>query len=188
MKRAGLYEIMNVDTGARLFSTGTRWRADPLEKVGVFDRERAQALLATPGERWAIDRAVIVEVAQCGCCGAVSTGPGWIADGKLIEVAWGVFRCRQHVGRSPCCIDGCGKTYAGAHDQIFMCGEHWRQAPRLMRDAVARVRRIAKRRGWDDALHARYDRLWNRTWRAIRDGRRLDEAEINALFGWSEDA
>ncbi len=110
-----------------------------------------------------------------------------------------IYRCEKHVGRNPCCIVGCGRTFAHRTDDIdgrgaegygwtLMCGRHWRQAPKYMRDAVARVRRDAKRQGWTDGNLGRHSRLWERCRRAIETGETLDEAEIGRLCGWDEAA
>lgn len=109
-----------------------------------------------------------------------------------------VWRCDRHVGRNPCCIEGCGRTFAhkgdtdgrGAEDYSWrvMCGRCWRKAPKFMRDAVARVRRDARRQGWTDRNHAPHGRLWERCRRAIEQGQHLDQAEIERMFGWDAPA
>lgn len=130
-----------------------------------------------------------VHAPACGCCGKIERG--------CVDAAWQItlhsfrlgrldnesyWRCEKHVGRNPCCIEGCGKTFAHKPGEDYgwtiMCGRHWRQAPKWMRDAVARVKRLAKRRGWSEALCNRHHRLWERCHRAIREGLANPPAEI----------
>jgi hypothetical protein len=133
----------------------------------------------------------------CGCCGIVRQGDWKNAQPmRLVARIDGrpIWRCDRHVGRNPCCIEGCGRTFAhkcdtdgrGAEDYSWrvMCGRCWRKAPKFMRDALARVRRDAKRQGWTDRHHARHGRLWERCRRAIEQGQYLDQAEIERMFGW----
>jgi hypothetical protein len=144
----------------------------------------------------------------CGGCGApiarvndARTG-GTFANFHGVRLVAGtageadaVYRCEKHVGRNPCCIPGCGRTYAhrgdtdgrGAEDYSWrlICGGHWRQAPKFMRDALSRVRRQAKRTGWTDRQHARHSRLWSRCVRAILAGH-VDRREIDRMFGWDQ--
>lgn len=132
----------------------------------------------------------------CGCCGEWR----WYGKGnKIREVAdrhGSAYRCEKHVGRIPCAIDGCGRTGAlkdgESYQMQLLCGQHWKQAPRYMRDAVARVRRIAKRRGWSIDLMSRHQRLWLRCLRQIKkrgdvggEGH-IDIAQIEAMFGLAD--
>jgi hypothetical protein len=127
--------------------------------------------------------------AACGCCGEI--GLVGVADPlPIIEVEDGVFRCEKHVGRLPCCIEGCGRTFAMKDDDTYhhrmMCGLHWRSGPKHLRDRVAKLRRLAKRRGWSDRLLWLHGRAWEANRKAIVEGRSFDLAEVNKLFGWSE--
>lgn len=125
----------------------------------------------------------IVRAPACGCCGALH-GIVWV--GKAAGEP--VYRCEKHKGRNPCLYEGCGKTFAhgpGEHyGWTIICGQHWRLGPKRMRDAVARVRRQAKKLGWSPKMRRRYHRLWERTVREIVNGTKLDEAEINRVMGW----
>lgn len=125
-------------------------------------------------------------VVSCRCCG---------------EPAWPNLRCTKHQDRNPCAAEGCRKTRA-AHgrlsDEASLCGEHWRAfvppgSP--TRRAFNRLARIAKRLGykrtdrWPDELEARWWRLWAGVMRRVRraaDGH-IDRAEIERLFGWSDE-
>lgn len=148
----------------------------------------------------------------CGCCGApldavvndLASGVARrvenfhrvrLVAGSAESPQTAVYRCERHVGRNPCCIPGCRRTYAHAqadkdgrgpedYSWRLICGSHWRMAPKFMRDAVSRVRRSARRHGWTDRHHRRHSRLWDRCRRAIESGERLDEAEIARMFGW----
>lgn len=119
----------------------------------------------------------------CTCCG---------------EIAWfGPMepRCNRHKDRNPCAIEGCKRTRAAKghfrNDQ-WLCSERWRRyvppgSP--MRRAYHRFFRLAKRHGWTDDLRRRFWRFWDALVKRVRrqatDGR-LDETEINKMFGWSE--
>ena len=145
-----------------------------------------------------IEGVIVVNEAtpRCGCCGTPVNGD-WKVRFPLTLVGTvdghGVWRCDRHIGRNPCCIAGCGRTFAhkpdkdgrGAEDYSWtiICGRHWRMAPKFMRDAVARVRRRAKNDGWIDRHLARHTRLFDRCVRAIRDGQTIDPAEIHRMFG-----
>lgn len=165
-------------TGSQL--GGGRWTRENAEKLIPM----LEAMDVRLGE------VAVVPAPACGCCGA------WERDRISIVRDDGgaeAVRCERHAGRLPCIIEGCGRTFAlrpgDSYRHSVVCGAHWRQGPKRMRDAVARVRRIAKRRGWSDAMIERHHRLWMRTIRAIRqrgdvggEGH-IDIAEIEAMFG-----
>lgn len=125
----------------------------------------------------------------CECCGCVAWR-GHEADGLHP-------RCHQHLDRNPCAIEGCRRTAAArgrlANDQVI-CGEHWRRyVPRGSRARTAYLAhfRRAKRFGWTDESIAAFRRLWDRiVARARRQSieGRIDEAEINKMFGWEDAA
>lgn len=138
-----------------------------------------------------IEGSVPAKARRCGCCGS--------PDASIVVeetfAAYPVYRCERHVGRNPCCIPGCGRTFAhntenadgrGAEDYswIIICGRHWRLVPRYMRDIVSRVRRDARRQGWTQRNRRRHGRLWERCRRAILEGQRLDADEIERMFGF----
>lgn len=141
---------------------------------------------------------------HCGCCGAHQMvmvymvdeqfgGDHFLVGGEAPrEVEPCVFRCEKHVGRAPCCIDGCGRTFAldagHGYDVTFICGKHWREAPRYMRDRVKWLRQRAEKLDWPDRLARLYSKAFDRAVRSVREGRRLDMDEINKLFGWDDAA
>lgn len=146
----------------------------------------------------------------CGCCGVPIAAINDLRSGTSVRVdnvhgvrlvagcakdPRAIWRCEKHVGRNPCCIAGCGRTFVHSqadkdgrgpedYNWTIICGRHWRLAPKRMRDAVSRVRRDARRQGWTERNHQRHHRLWSRCRRAIEAGERVDMAEINRLFGW----
>lgn len=213
MKKRDLWQIMSpesrrfvrLDWRSPGFAAGEKPRPatklvifedDPI-KADMWGRNGVEARLADERYPMQRDRLVIVPAPQCGCCGHTECTWTDPAERQLRMVAgnWHpnsqVWRCEKHVGRNPCCIDGCGKTFAHRKDEGYygtvICTVHWRQAPKYMRDAVARIRKLAKRRGWTESLCQRHDRLWNRTYRAIVESSRLDSTEINKMFGWSDE-
>ena len=118
---------------------------------------------------------------SCGCCG---TRHG------CRPVGANQWRCEKHVGRIPCAIEGCGRTYklapGDSYSARIICGKHWRLAPKHMRDAVARVRRISTKADWPPPMIRRFCRLWERTFRAAQEAARgdINMAEINRVMGW----
>ena len=120
----------------------------------------------------------------CGCC-----GKGLPEVDCLQRVAEDEWRCAKHIRRAPCCIEGCGRTFAIDEDGyhvVFMCGTHWRMGPKRMREATAAIRRRAKKAGWDDRLRERHHQMWHRTRRAIERtlAGDVDMRVIERLFGW----
>lgn len=120
----------------------------------------------------------------CTCCGLGNR------ETKLEHVGGGHFRCEKHVGRLPCIIIGCGRTFKMAnedtYDHIIMCGRHWRMGPKRLRDRQTKLRRLAKRRGWTGQLIRMANGNWERVRKIVDDGGCLDIAEINKLMGWDE--
>lgn len=127
---------------------------------------------------------------NCYCCGT--------HEGQLVHVWRGQWRCEKHVGRIPCCIEGCGRTYAiqpgeGYHF-ITICGRHWRMAPKRLRDLVTAIRRKAKRiskgkrEDWPPKLEAQHHRVWEMCRRAILRALEgdMDVKEIHRLMGWDD--
>ena len=112
----------------------------------------------------------------CGCCGEIDRGSdghyGWVITTR--QVSPDHWRCQKHVGRLPCIIVGCTKTFAMKGDDNYdceiVCGRHWRMAPKPMRDKVSKIRRLAKRRGWTDQLARVHDILFHRCIRTVRKG------------------
>jgi hypothetical protein len=101
-----------------------------------------------------------------------------------------VHRCEKHVGRQPCCIVGCGKTFAirpgDDYEGEMMCGRHWRQAPKPMRDLERLIRQRAKRKGWNEKLVRQHYWIWQRARRAVEKGHTFDITAVNKLFGWDD--
>lgn len=105
----------------------------------------------------------------------------------------GQVRCDKHHDRNPCAVEGCKRTTsADGHFALdgWLCGTHWKMAcppHSAPRRVYHRFFRIAKRRGWDRALEARFWRVWGRLVAIARTraaGGHIDEAEIKRLFGW----
>lgn len=128
----------------------------------------------------------IEKVPTCGCCGTDRDVAGYY-QGRIDPEALH-HRCEKHVDRNPCLIEGCGRTFAndGDYSGQFICGKHWRLAPKRMRDVVARVRKIGEKTGWPRPTVKRFCRLWERTARAAQAAASgdLDMAEINRVMGW----
>jgi hypothetical protein len=128
----------------------------------------------------------------CHCCGRDCIQAGSLhrvygGGGTGVEPVWS---CYKHLGRLPCIIEGCGRTYRLEADESYatrvVCGRHWRMSPRYMRDAVRRVSRIAAKRGWDDTLYERHSRLWDRCIRAVHQA--LDDPlRPEAIQRWLEE-
>lgn len=159
---------------------------DTLERVREWISHRA----AHPEH--ALDASLygIERVRTCGCCGT-DKGVTGIYDGRINDTSL-FYRCEKHVDRIPCAIDGCGRTYkieAGdSYSSRIVCGKHWRMAPKHMRAAVARVRRIGEKAGWPRWMINRFCRLWERTFRAAQAASRgdINVAEINRVMGWDQ--
>lgn len=145
----------------------------------VCTREQGEAWV--PGGRQGTF--FLTPVHSCQCCG---------------EPAWPNRRCTKHQGRTPCVVDGCKRT-TSRHTTYFVCGEHWRAyvppgSPE--RRTLNRLARTAKKLGysrterWPDQLEARWWRVWaaiaRRVQRRSTEGR-LDQAEIERMFGWDHD-
>lgn len=66
-----------------------------------------------------------------------------------------------------CCVRGCTRfSYAetcvkrwGTANVVFICGKHWRRLTKAERLVWSRLRRLAKKIGWE-SLEARHDRVW----------------------------
>ena len=110
-------------------------------------------------------------------------------------------RCHKHRLRNPCAIEGCSRSTKAPGGYLddgsgWLCGEHWRAGvpPRSrLRRQYHRYFRKAKRYGWESLvnglpLRVRFWHFWNNRLLPIArkrcDGGRLDEEEINRLFGW----
>lgn len=121
----------------------------------------------------------------CYCCGKAVSEVGYLQCAQRGE-GWQVWVCEKHVGRTPCCVPGCGRTFKLLANEDYtceyLCGRHWRSAPKYMRLAVARVRRIGNKTDWPENVCRRYTRLWLRCKRAILDGK-IDLGEIETIIG-----
>lgn len=101
------------------------------------------------------------------------------------------YRCEKHVGRLPCLIAGCGRTFKLTGDDCYqvrvICGRHWRLAPRYMRDRVRSLRKKAERLNWPVRLQRLYSQAFELTVRAaerrLNDEGFIDVAEIERMFG-----
>ena len=98
--------------------------------------------------------------------------------------------------RTKCSVTGCPAT-TGRYDH-WLCSRHWRVVcpPRSpQRRVYRRFFHEAKRLGlgpgdrWPPELERRFWRYWDglakRAERIEREGR-IDQAEINKIFGWDE--
>jgi hypothetical protein len=125
------YQIQAKETGKFLrtdfrspgFAAGETPR--PLQWLAYFEENpysaqmwrREHALLLLADGRYPIqrERMRIVPAPRCGCCGSLWWRDAWSNSGPLklvvdaIHPAAKVWRCEKHVGRNPCCIEGCGR-------------------------------------------------------------------------------
>lgn len=98
--------------------------------------------------------------------------------------------------RVHCAVAGCKSTTSKF--KVWICSRHWSlcaPARSPQRRVYLRFFREAKKLGlanndrWPRALERRFWRFWDglvrRAERIERDGR-IDEAEINKMFGWGE--
>ncbi|CDO34010.1 hypothetical protein [Novosphingobium sp. KN65.2] len=182
--------------------------------VGREDRCYQWKVPATSGQRWsrnAIERflnvqvpaaseqlqaqfegCIMVQAPVCACCGDVA-----FRELSCVSMGQGLvgrdYRCSKHRDRNPCAIEGCKRTTDAkgrfANDQ-WLCSDHWRRyvpphSP--MRRTYHRFFRLAKRQGWTKDLQLRFWRFWDglvkRARRQSTEGR-IDENEINRMFGW----
>lgn len=167
--------------------------AGPRDWWGRWLRHRVAGNPAPEADLWAVhlpggpavEIIQLVPAPQCGCCGTLGlikrVGPNG-ADPR----DWR-YRCEKHVGRAPCLIDPCGRTFAlDPHQDYsweFLCGTHWRQGPRRIRDQIRAIGRKAKKFGWNERLAFLHDHAWRRLIHAIREPQRIDLREIELLFG-----
>lgn len=124
----------------------------------------------------------------CRCCGEAAM--------FFIRAHPETFRCRKHEKRNPCIVDGCSRTVTAegvplSNDQ-FICSEHWRRyvppGSRARRTYNAHVRRM-KKKGYTLQRHRAWIRFWDTLVLMVRrrstEGR-IDMAEIDRMFGWTE--
>jgi len=62
-------------------------------------------------------------------------------------------------GRLSCAVNGCLRT-TGKPFAVWICGKHWMRLTKAERRVWARIRRQAKRYGWDALDRERHDRIW----------------------------
>lgn len=150
----------------------------------------AQRLLEDTRFPIARDEFEIVPGLACGCCGRWASYGGYPGSSEFRQVSPDHWRCDKHVGRLPCAIEGCGRTFSmtadDTYDFVVVCGKHWREAPLRMRRHVAAIRKKARRYGWTDRLLRLHNLAWHRALRSIQHGRSLDMTEINRMFGWDD--
>lgn len=177
------------------------WKSEQTE-AGTWRGSEVDRFLMDRPEQFANEPLRKVPGPACGCCGARywsanrydATRPKMVVESA--NPLRRVWRCEKHIGRNPCCIEGCKRTFAHKDDGdgrgaesyhwTVMCGHCWRQAPKWMRDRVTKIRRLARRRGWTEQISRLHSMAWGACHRAIVNGRRLDEAEINKMFGWDQ--
>lgn len=103
------------------------------------------------------------------------------------------FRCRKHVGRNPCLVEGCKRSFKaenGYGNEHNICGTHWRELVPVgspERRIYNRFFRRAKRFGWTDSTVDAFNRFWAALVRRVRARARgdVDMREINRIMGWS---
>lgn len=122
--------------------------------------------------------------ASCGCCGANPYGRDRPRR-PIREVEHEVWRCEKHEGRNPCCIPGCGKTWALKPNEDyswrFICGKHWRESPRNLRDCIAKLRKAMKRRrgrAQADRISTIISWLWDRAVNRVIERRTIPASAI----------
>ena len=104
----------------------------------------------------------------------------------------GIWACEEHRDRTKCAIDGCSRSCKRGPWE-WVCSVHWRRycPPRsLRRRAYLAFFRKAKRHGWTERLTAQHWRFWDtltRAANAAESAGSIDIAEINKLFGWTDD-
>lgn len=203
MKTSDFWQIRREDTGLYLqqgytkrpgdggWDYGWIWVEDQLG-AGGWGRESVEKMVAHP-ENYHRDlegipvRAVLGP--QCGCCGKFPRR--WDASCYVIDLerfyrrGRAHWRCGKHVGRNPCCIEGCGSTFGLKLDEDyfwrFICGRHWREGPKWLRDRVAKFRKLAKRRGWTDQICRIHSKAWDRVVEAIIAQRQpADHIQVSA--------
>lgn len=119
----------------------------------------------------------------CQCCGA---------DANYL-FAGTHARCRKHVGRNPCMVEGCKRSgkvgHNGYGNDHLICGPHWRSfipvgSPE--RRIYNRFFRRAKKYGWSDSSIDAFDRFWRALASRVRARVRgdLDMNEVNRIMGW----
>lgn len=164
------------------------------ERIMADSRESVEAALhwlgeLQPGGPWLLDlnRVEIVAAPACGCCGAGSfiTAKGVRTYDALVMTPAG-WRCPKHIGRNPCLIEGCGRTF-DATDRpgtTFICGTHWREAPKYMRRRVTKLRKAGEKRHWPPRYIRAHKKAFDLAVRAVKEGRSMDIDEINKMMGW----
>lgn len=125
----------------------------------------------------------LVPVRRCECCGAQAS---YCRKGAN-------FRCRKHVDRNPCVVEGCTRTgtvrggdYGTDH---IICGRHWREFVPVgspERRIYNRFFRRAKKYGWTNESIAAFERFWKALVSRVRARARgdIDMREVNRIMGW----
>lgn len=158
---------------------GGRWTQDNAEKL----------LPLLPAVN--VDATHLTVVPAPACCCGISRS----ADLALVQDDDGhkAIRCAKHVGRLPCIIEGCGRTFkmdpGEGYSVVTCCGRHWRMAPRYMRDRARFLRKKAEKMGWGGRAGRLHHIAWHRCIAAINrrgdiggEGH-IDIAEIERMFG-----
>jgi hypothetical protein len=152
-----------------------------------MERARAQEWLDRGGGSRGPVKYELRTVPTCECCGEVATH--WYDKDNPKHP-----RCRKHIMRNPCLVEGCGRTfkeedhrYLGTAQNI--CGQHWREfvpVGSAQRRIYLRFWRRAKRYGWTDSSIAAFNRYWRALVSHVRAKARgdVDMDEINRIMGW----
>jgi hypothetical protein len=182
------WEIVALRPGLEPARWGLSWYEDP-QQAGAWKGAGVDTFIAERSTRAPELEGITLEkvpAPACGCCGAM---PRAIVEGRyqlVLNLDWWrgrrIWRCEKHVGRAPCCIEGCGKTWALQPDDTystrFICGRHWREAPLWMRQRVTKIRKLARRRGWDDQICRLHSMAWDACYRAVIRRRSISADEI----------
>jgi hypothetical protein len=151
-----------------------------------MERDRAQQWLDQNGDRGPVAYE-LRKVPTCECCGEPATQ--WYGSASPRHM-----RCRKHVMRNPCVVEGCTRSFKLEHVEHYandqtICGRHWRELVPVgspERRIYLRFHRRGRRFGWNDRSHAAFQRFWDALVSRIRARARgdVDMDEINRLMGW----
>lgn len=175
--------------------------ADAYYSRGPWDDKFGDTRTTEAWHGWHLvaDHFDIIHRPGCKCCGDTD-GPLHI-DLDMDFTDHPSIRCRKHLDRNPCAIEGCSRT-TGLKGSVrttdaHLCPDHWKRfcPPRSARRrayrsffAKARKLGLSNKDRWPDELEHGYWRFWElliRNARARHTGTgALDPSEINRLFGF----
>lgn len=149
-------------------------------------REKGEAWLAAYQARKTNGPCVyeLIPCRRCECCGEVANYSRGEAH----------FRCRKHIGRNPCMVEGCTRTASsenvGYGTDHIICGRHWREFVPVgspERRIYNRFFRRAKKYGWTEDSVEAFHRFWRALVSRVRARARgdVDMREITRIMGWN---